>query len=740
MMKLKFIKSKSYATRLLCSYLVIIICLFMAMAVVVSFYFGMLKKDLNKFNEFVFTSVANSVNGVLSDINDLHINLTRNENLNKVIEEHSDRMRVQATYSLMEDFGSYRQMSETVDTFFFYLRDEDLVISQNGVLESYRFYKYYFASDKMSYEQWKKLFYDFKNDKYISLYAKNDAQEMTDYLGFMFKVPLDNPKAVGMILCDKQHFMKNIEEIEWKSLCDIYIYNDEGSLITHHKNSEGDIIAHDLKEIDMYENRDTTVLKKTVAIDKYYWHLIFVVSKQALNESIFLVQTVTAVVVAVSLILLIFLVKSLIKVNGRPLKSVLSLFGATDEKDEYAALHKFIKDTLEKNSNLMKNLKVRERELKTVAISKIIKGNLSPSALVEYNIEFQSENYAVISFYLENLSTLFRDDNMPNFERNYHLRYIIENVMEELFQEKGIQIYTTEIDGYIVCLANLEDYVTQSLLVTIAEKGTEHINRYFDIELRFAVSDIYREFSELSVAYAQTQEVLQYGGIAQNESNVLFSQLRQAKEGKYLFDTEAEERLIHFIKTNSRREALTAVSLIFDELRTVDKYPSDYIRYVALDVASTVTKCAENYFNAPGGGGLREIELYNCIRDTSNPLKMQEAITRYIDDICATSNYIVKKKKYSPENLREYIRENLTDVNLSAASIGMYFNLSTPYVAKLFKENEKDTLSDYISRKRIEKAQELIAMDKYSMREISQMVGFSNERTYYRALKKFGEN
>ena len=537
--------------------------------------------------------------------------------------------------------------------------------------------------------------------------------------------------------------MKNIEKIEWKNLCDIYIYNGVGNLIVHSKNSEGESLPETLKEIDAYEKQDNTVLRKTIAIDKYYWQLVIVVSKYALNKNIYLVQGVTVTVVLLSLILLVFLVRYLLKINRRPLQSVLSLFGVTDEKDEYKALHKYISQTLEDKSELMKNLEVRDRELKTVAISKIIKGNLPSSALLEYNIEFRSENYAVISFFLEDLSTLFREDSvMPNFERNYHLRYIINNVMEELLQEKGIHIYTTEIDSYVVCLANLEDNVPESTLSEMVQKGVSYINRYFDIKLDFAVSDVYKAFSQLCVAYAQTVELLEYKRITKTDSNISFSQMQKETDGQYAFDIGAEEKLIHFIKINSIPEATAVVSLVFERLKDPDKCSLEYVRYVALDIAGTITKCAQDYFATQKGERNREIELYNAINAASDSTKMEEELKCYINEVCTVSTFVTKKKKRqrcTAEEIRDYVHKNLTDFNLTAVSIGLYFDLTAAYVSKIFKDSEKESLTDYIAKKRIEKAQEIMASGKYPMREIAEMVGFSNERTYYRALKKFNQ-
>ena len=739
-MKMNLLKGKNHITEWLLSYLVIILCLFTAMGIIVGVYFGSLKKEMNEFNEFVFESVSVSVNDVLLDVNDLHLSLARNQNMEKVLSYSGNRLQMKETYALIEDIKAYRQFSSNIDRFFIYLKDEDMVISESGITDSYSYYNLCFKDGKLSYEEWKKIFYEFENDRYISLFANNNTGKTVDSLGFMFRLPIYNPRAVGMILCDKQYFMKNIEKIEWKNLCDIYIYNGEGNLILQSKNSDGGEIPETLKEIEAYEKENNTVLRKTIAIDKYYWQLVIVVSKYALNKSIYLVQGVTVAVVMLSLILLVFLVRYLLKINRKPLQRVLSLFGVTDEKDEYNALHKYISQTLEDKSELMKNIKVRDRELKTVAISKIIKGNLPSSALLEYNIEFRSENYAVISFYLEDLSTLFREDSvMPNFERNYHLRYIINNVMEELLQEKGIHIYTTEIDSYVVCLANLEDNVPESTLSEMVQKGVSYINRYFDIKLDFAVSDVYKAFSQLCVAYAQTVELLEYKRITKTDSNISFSQMQKETDGQYAFDMGAEEKLIHFIKINSIPEATAIVSLVFKRLKSTS---NEYARYVALDIAGTITKCAEDYIYAQNGGREREIKLYNAINASIEITKMEEELKAYINEVCTVSTFVTKKKKRqrcTAEEIRDYVHKNLTDFNLTAVSIGLYFDLTAAYVSKIFKDSEKESLTDYIAKKRIEKAQEIMASGKFPMREIAEMVGFSNERTYYRALKKFNQ-
>ena len=290
-----------------------------------------------------------------------------------------------------------------------------------------------------------------------------------------------------------------------------------------------------------------------------------------------------------------------------------------------------------------------------------------------------------------------------------------------------------------MCLANLEDNVPESTLSEMVQKGVNYINRYFDIKLDFAVSDVYKAFSQLCVAYAQTVELLEYKRITKTDSNISFSQMQKETDGQYAFDMGAEEKLIHFIKINSIPEATAIVSLVFKRLKSTS---NEYARYVALDIAGTITKCAEDYIYAQKGGREREIKLYNAINAAIEITKMEEELKAYINEVCTVSTFVTKKKKRqrcTAEEIRDYVHKNLTDFNLTAVSIGLYFDLTAAYVSKIFKDSEKESLTDYIAKKRIEKAQEIMASGKFPMREIAEMVGFSNERTYYRALKQFNQ-
>ena len=86
--------------------------------------------------------------------------------------------------------------------------------------------------------------------------------------------------------------------------------------------------------------------------------------------------------------------------------------------------------------------------------------------------------------------------------------------------------------------------------------------------------------------------------------------------------------------------------------------------------------------------------------------------------------------------VRKYVQKNYTDQSLSVSSIADAVNRNPTYLSRVFKESTGEGLLDYINRCRITKARELMQMDQYTLKEISELVGYANIRAFRRAFAK----
>lgn len=97
----------------------------------------------------------------------------------------------------------------------------------------------------------------------------------------------------------------------------------------------------------------------------------------------------------------------------------------------------------------------------------------------------------------------------------------------------------------------------------------------------------------------------------------------------------------------------------------------------------------------------------------------------------------MEQDRLSFERIKEIIDENLADPNISVTSIAYKLEISPSYLSRFFKKNEKIGVLDYIHKKRIEKAKELLDSDKnIKIKEVSEQVGFYNLTTFIRVFKK----
>ena len=88
------------------------------------------------------------------------------------------------------------------------------------------------------------------------------------------------------------------------------------------------------------------------------------------------------------------------------------------------------------------------------------------------------------------------------------------------------------------------------------------------------------------------------------------------------------------------------------------------------------------------------------------------------------------------EELSEYIDKNLGDeLSLSSLAGKCFYNPS--YFSRMFKEKFGVSLVEYVARKRLDYAMELLSESELSVDEISEKAGFSDRSKFYYAFSKY---
>jgi ligand-binding sensor protein len=87
------------------------------------------------------------------------------------------------------------------------------------------------------------------------------------------------------------------------------------------------------------------------------------------------------------------------------------------------------------------------------------------------------------------------------------------------------------------------------------------------------------------------------------------------------------------------------------------------------------------------------------------------------------------------ERVKEYIKKNLSgDLSVKAVSRGT--NVSKSVIYRLFSKYCGCTLSEYVNKKRVQKAEKLLLETELSLSKITEMVGYNSETYFRMSFKK----
>jgi two-component system response regulator YesN len=94
-----------------------------------------------------------------------------------------------------------------------------------------------------------------------------------------------------------------------------------------------------------------------------------------------------------------------------------------------------------------------------------------------------------------------------------------------------------------------------------------------------------------------------------------------------------------------------------------------------------------------------------------------------------------QKAKNSIQEIEAFIRENY-EKDITLQEIAERFYLSREYISRRFKQEYNETITNYLTKIRIEKAKELLENPHFKIYEISFKVGYQNEKYFSKVFKK----
>jgi two-component system response regulator YesN len=188
---------------------------------------------------------------------------------------------------------------------------------------------------------------------------------------------------------------------------------------------------------------------------------------------------------------------------------------------------------------------------------------------------------------------------------------------------------------------------------------------------------------------------------------------------------EEEEQILAAIRDNDSDVGANALNRMFDRFHTKMARQTE-----AYKICNKIMAEMESVYKAVQGP--RALSIRPNLPSGATLDEMEAAMREYYAQIfhfgsVDSSDLLVAKLK---QYLELHYQEN---ISLKMLEDEFYFNAS--YISRIFKLKTGENYSDYLLRIRICRAKELLSIENYSVRQISEMVGFSSSKYFSKVFK-----
>ncbi|ARK31225.1 response regulator transcription factor [Halalkalibacter krulwichiae] len=363
-------------------------------------------------------------------------------------------------------------------------------------------------------------------------------------------------------------------------------------------------------------------------------------------------------------------------------------------------------------------------ENEKVIIDRLLTTNLQQSTMLDQvvqqiskreAIDIKIENYTIVIIPMDVLTRLrFDDDEDKAFN---HLLPICNNI---LTKRHGIAFRHTNKKELILLFWQplyVKKVVSQ---ITFALRST----------LQFECMPIIgRTVMNLNEAYdTATQLIGSLNLLSKNHYNK-----KSAEQYIYLLD-QAEE--VRWAIQSGNMEQLDQVILpLFDQIMEDRSFTVEQLKSWENQFDMLREHWLKEYEIKQLNVSYRRLEYWDDYGNFSFELFKKEKLKEFHELMQLVYNVKFKKEESTVQRIEEYIRLNYQkDIKLQ--DIAERFYLSREYISRKFKQEYHATITDYMTRIRIEKAKELLENPFLKIYEIAIAVGYQNDKYFIKVFKK----
>jgi two-component system response regulator YesN len=382
-----------------------------------------------------------------------------------------------------------------------------------------------------------------------------------------------------------------------------------------------------------------------------------------------------------------------------------------------------------KLQSLSGSVKVDAHRMRKQLLEELVRRELGAAAMErrspEYAPGFRPGPFACFAVRLDDYAS-FCEEYSPA-DRN-SLRFGLLNIMEEVLGGAGGSFVCEMSPGTLIGFSVIEaagEHVFDRKGLELAEELLANVKTYLRLSVSIGVSRRHRGWEQAADAYreacAAVDDAFYFSFGMVVTPNRRLAYVEADARGMY----ERFEAALDSVSQASARDELTSLLKLLHTYRIAPDKLLPYIGRWLLRLRHKLN---------PAGSGKEQEEALSLQPETCAHLhQLTDRLRMEWERILAKAEPVYVRPDMAKAIL--YVEEHLRQT-VSLGGLADHIHLNPSYVSELFKKELGINFTDYVARRRIERAIELMRKRPYSYLELAEAVGIQNEKYFCTLFKK----
>lgn len=198
----------------------------------------------------------------------------------------------------------------------------------------------------------------------------------------------------------------------------------------------------------------------------------------------------------------------------------------------------------------------------------------------------------------------------------------------------------------------------------------------------------------------------------------------------------AFEQYFNAVKTGDYDDSKTYLLRIVNEF-VRKKIPIDHFQRLCTQIVTTfLGMLKDTGYNTNTEFFQPYINVHQIIMNYTNPKELIEWLNNFNNEMITW--ILINKENNNNATIRlaiDYIDKHYSEF-INTEVVAEAVAISSNYFSHIFKKSMGESFTDYLNRKRIEKAKELLYQNKYKIYEVADMVGYNDYKYFSIVFKK----